>query len=116
MTRRQWLVFIGVTACGISACGDGGDRSRQRSIDDSSLAARQDLLEALANGAEPTWILLKEASIPDAEREGIEAELRALERQGLVRSRRELASDPSQPADSEDEWWQLTSLGRKHLE
>lgn len=111
-----WLAFIAVTVCGVSACGDRTERSRdQRDIDDLP-SVQQDLLEALANDIEPTWILVKEASFPGADRERIETELRELERQGLVSSRRELAADPSRPAGSEDEWWQLTELGRARLD
>lgn len=112
MMSRQWLALIALTVCGVSACGDGAE---QRRIDGPPTAVQRDLLDALANDAEPTWLLVKEAVVPGAGRDRIEAELRALERQGLVRSRRELASDPSRSADSKDEWWQLTELGRDQI-
>jgi hypothetical protein len=111
MTSRQWLALIALSVCGVSACGDG---TEQRRID-LPTAVQRDLLEALANDAEPTWLLLQEAVVPGAGRDRIEAELRALERRGLVRSRRELAFDPSRSAGTEDEWWQLTELGRGQI-
>jgi hypothetical protein len=113
MMSRHWLALIALRVCGVSACGDGEE---QRRIDDLRTAVQRDLLEALANDAEPTWLLVKEAVVPGSGRDRIEAELRALERQGLVRSTRELAFDPSRSTDSEDEWWQLTELGRGQID
>ena len=112
MILRQRLVLIVLALSGLSACGDGGE---QRRIDDLPTTVQRDLLNALANDAEPTWLLVKEAVVPGAGRDRIEAELRALERQGLVRSRRELAFDPSRSADSKDQWWQLTGMGRGQI-
>ena len=112
MTSRQCLALIALTVCGVSACGDGEEQGRS---DNLPTAVQRDLLEALANDAEPTWLLVKEGVVPGSGRDRIEAELRALERQRLVRSTRELAFDPSRSADSEDEWWQLTELGRGQI-
>jgi hypothetical protein len=61
----------------------------------------QNLLEALVNDAEPTWLLVEEGVTPWRAAKPCRGRLRALERQGLVRSRRELAFDPSRSADSE---------------
>lgn len=84
-------------------------------IDDSAGEAKRELLDALADGVEPTWLLVEEQALPGAQRERVEAELRALERLGLVYSSRELAADPSRPAGAEDDWWGLTGRGEDHI-
>lgn len=70
-----------------------------------------EVLDALTNAAEPTWILLEGLPVFNGDRLALETILRELERKRLVTRSRELSGKPDQSATALDDWWALTEEG-----
>lgn len=77
--------------------------------------AEYEVLEFMANDAEPTWIFLKEMPELGGDREALEAILRDLERRKLVDRTREPSVNPEAGPGGLDDWWALTPMGRQAL-
>lgn len=73
----------------------------------------QGVLEFMAHDAEPTWIFLKEMSELGDDRGRLERILVDLEARGMVSRTREPAFNPDVKPPDLDDWWALTSLGRR---
>lgn len=72
-----------------------------------------ELLDFLANAAEPTWIFLKEMPELRDDRAALERALSDLERRGLVSRTRERSGNPAAEAYDLDDWWALTPSGSR---
>jgi hypothetical protein len=70
---------------------------------------QRNVLLALLNDHEPTWIVAQDPDVP-GDRDGVVVALRDLEARNLVRSRRAASGEAGRESALED-WWALTDNG-----
>jgi hypothetical protein len=70
---------------------------------------QRNVLLALLNDHEPTWIVAQDPDVP-GDRDGVEVALRDLEARNLVRTRRAESGEAGRESAMED-WWALTPDG-----
>jgi hypothetical protein len=88
---------------------------KKRGTDIRLTELEQQVLEFMANDAEPTWIFLIEMPELGGDRGTLEGILVDLEARGMVSRTREPSFNPDANRTDLDDWWVLTSLGRRTL-